>query len=373
MGYPLLLTFLVGIKRIFIKQKNDASEYLPKVTLFVAAFNEKDYVDQKVKNALELNYPKDKVEYIWVTDGSNDETQDYLKKYDFIKVLHEDERRGKIMALNRGMKHVTTPIVIFSDANTILSKDAIKIIVEKYKNPIVGCVAGEKRIRNKNKDIAASAGEGFYWKYESYIKKMDSELNSSVGAVGELFSIRTDLYKEVEPDTLVDDLIISLRIAANGYKIKYAPGAYAIETASANVKEEMKRKIRIAAGGVQSIFRLKKLLNPFKYPVLSFQFFSHKILRWTITPISMFLLFIVNFFIADFYNLTNIFTLLLFAQILFYLIGILGHLFEHIETKLKFLFLPYYLLMTNFSQIRGMIRFFSGKQSVNWERAKRGK
>ena len=168
----------------------------------------------------------------------------------------------------------------------------------KFSNPNTGCVAGEKRILEKEADAAAGAGEGLYWKFESWIKNMDAELNTAVGAVGELFAIRTELFEDVENDTLLDDFIISLRIARKGYHIAYTPNAYAEETASLNVKEELKRKIRIAAGGIQTIFRLKGLLNPFRYGLLSWQYFSHKVLRWTLAPLSLFLIFAVNLFIV---------------------------------------------------------------------------
>ena len=149
--------------------------------------------------------------------------------------------------MNRGIKFVKTPIVIFSDANTLLGKDSIMRIAQMFADPKVGCVSGEKRIFNANEEAASAAGEGIYWKYESTLKRWDAELYSAVGAAGELFAIRTELFNEVEPDTLLDDFIISLRVAMKGYKIDYDPEAYAIETASANVKEELKRKIRIAA------------------------------------------------------------------------------------------------------------------------------
>ena len=175
------------------------------------------------------------------------------------------------MAMNRGVKFVETPIVVFSDAITTLGKESIRRIVKLFQDPKTGCVSGEKRIVNGEK--AAAAGEGLYWKYESTLKKWDAELNSVVGAAGELFAIRTELFQEVEPDTILDDFIISLRVAMKGGSIQYDPEAYAIETASANVKEELKRKIRIAAGGIQSVIRLWPLLNIFKYKMLSFHSF----------------------------------------------------------------------------------------------------
>ncbi len=126
-------------------------------------------------------------------------------------------------AMNRGMKFVKAPIVIFSDSNTILSRQTIREMVARFSDPGVGCVAGEKRIIEKKADVAAASGEGFYWKYESWIKKMDASLNSAVGAVGELFAIRTELFHDVEPDTILDDFIISSASRKKGIKLPTRP------------------------------------------------------------------------------------------------------------------------------------------------------
>ena len=136
----------------------------------------------------------------------------FFKQYSNSTVYHLPERNGKISAMNRGIQFVKTPIVIFSDANTLLGKESVKRIVTLFGNPKVGCVSGEKRIINKESDVASGAGEGLYWKYESALKKWDAELYSVVGAAGELFAIRTALYRHVEKDTLLDDFMISLRV-----------------------------------------------------------------------------------------------------------------------------------------------------------------
>lgn len=374
-GYGLLLLIMLKIKRLFYKKvdvKNNVKE-LPEITLLIPAYNEKDHVHQKMKNTASLNYPKAKLNVFWVTDGSNDGTNKLLKSYKNIQIFHKDERRGKINAMNRVMPLVKTPIVIFSDANTVLGKDAIMHMVNCFQDKKVGCVSGEKRIVNKLSDAAAGSGEGLYWKYESTLKKWDAELYSAVGAAGELFAIRTKLYQQVEPDTLLDDFIISLRVALKGYTIKYNPEAYAIETASANVKEEMKRKIRISAGGIQSVIRLRALLNIFKYGILSFQYISHRVLRWTLTPICLVLLIPVSWMLAwnegflsfDFYDIFFL------TQITMYVAAFFGWLLENNATRMKILFIPYYFLIMNLSVILGFFRFISNNQSVNWERARR--
>jgi len=377
-GYGILLFFLVRIKRMFKGKKgiHDPS-YEPEVTLFVAAYNEKDYADEKVQNSFSLEYPQEKVKQVWVTDGSDDGTPEILKKYadKGVEVYHEDARGGKIGAMNRGLQFVKTPIVIFSDGNTTLGKESIRRIVNLFSDPKVGCVSGEKRIYEKDTDSAAGT-EGIYWKYESTLKKWDAELYSVVGAAGELFAIRTDLYKHVEKDTLLDDFIISLRVAMKGYTIQYDPEAYAIETSSANVKEELKRKIRISAGGIQSIVRLAPLLNIFKYKTLSFQYISHRVLRWTLAPIGLLILLLINIAIntqIGFFDFTNVFTWFIWGQVLFYAAALLGWFFENRQIKIKILFIPYYFFIMNLSVYLGFGRYIKGNQSVKWERAKRAK
>ena len=369
-GYGLVLFILIKIKRLFSNKKavklsvND----LPEVTLLIAAYNEQDYVRAKVENTLQLNYPSEKLHQIWVTDGSNDETPERLKAYPEVEVQHRPERSGKIAAMNRGIKFVKTPIVIFSDANTLLGKESIMKIAEMFNDPIVGCVSGEKRIFNAKEEAASAAGEGLYWKYESKLKQWDAELYSAVGAAGELFAIRTELFNKVEADTLLDDFIISLRVAMQGYKIDYNPEAYAIETASANVKEELKRKIRIAAGGIQSVVRLYPLLNIFKYGILSFQYISHRVLRWTITPVALLVVLFFNIILA---RVSSTYFTLLILQALFYVSALIGWFLENKKMKVKIFFIPYYFFIMNYAVFMGFGRYLKKSQSVNWERAKR--
>jgi len=376
-GYGILLFSIIKIRRLagIKKLKSPDPGYEPDVTLFIAAYNEKEFIAEKIRNSRELDYPPHKLHLVWVTDGSDDGTPDELRKYEGVEVHHKPERNGKIGAMNRGIKFVKTPLVIFCDANTLLGKESVRRIVTLMSDPRVGCVSGEKRIFGKEKDTAAGAGEGLYWKYESTLKKWDAELYSVVGAAGELFAIRTELYQEVEKDTLLDDFIISLRVAQKGYTIQYDPQAYAIETASANVKEELKRKIRISAGGIQSVIRLKSLLNIFRYGTLSFQYISHRVLRWTLAPLSLLLMIPVNLLVALDQGLFSprLYSILFWLQLLFYVSALLGWYLENRAIRLKLLFVPYYFFIMNLSVFLGFRRYLKGKQTVNWERAKRGK
>ena len=372
LGYGIVLFVLLQIKRLFTRKKQLilTNDELPHITLLVAAYNEEDYVAKKVENTRSLDYPSEKLHQMWVTDGSNDRTPQLLSAYSDVTVLHKSERAGKIAAMNRAVKFVQTPIVVFSDANTLLGHESLRRIATMFANPKTGCVSGEKRIYNADQEAASAAGEGLYWKYESTLKRWDAELYSAVGAAGELFAIRTELFNEVEPDTLLDDFIISLRVAMQGYKIDYDSEAYAIESASANVTEELKRKIRIAAGGIQSVVRLYPLLNIFKYGMLSFQYISHRVLRWTVTPFALILLFVLNIALVPY---STFFMVVMGLQVLFYILALLGWMLESRKMKSKVLFVPYYFFIMNYAVFMGIGRFIKKTQSVNWERAQRAK
>ncbi len=372
-GYGILLFGLVKLKRIFkgrpIVPVIDETT-LPSCSLVIAAYNEEGFIIEKIKNTLELQYPADKLELIFITDGSSDRTPELVAAYPQIKLLHSPERRGKIAAVHRAMDTVTTEIVVFTDANTYLNPDALLNICRHYADAKVGAVAGEKRVQ-VDETADATAGEGFYWKYESKLKAWDSELYSVVGAAGELFSIRKNLYQPVSPNAILDDFMISLLVAQKGYRVVYEPEAYASETSSANVKEELKRKIRIAAGGIQSIVWLKSLLNPFPQPLLSFQYISHRVLRWTVVPFLMILALILNAAIVAQGASSTVYQALLAAQVLFYAASLTGWLLERKEIKIKALFIPYYFCMMNYAVIRGIFRYFAGTQSAAWEKAQR--
>jgi poly-beta-1,6-N-acetyl-D-glucosamine synthase len=368
LGYGIILYLLVKIKKIIVGDDKINNYTLPEVTILVAAYNEAGVIDKKIVNTFGLDYPRDKMKYIFVTDGSTDGTPEIVMEYPALTLLHKPEREGKIKAVNRAMEKVDTPIVVFTDANTLLNREAIKNIVRHFQNEKVGAVAGEKRILVEGKDKASSAGEGIYWKYESALKKWDSELFSVVGAVGELFSIRARLYEPVPEDTIIEDFYITLRIAAKGYRVRYEPDAYAMEKASYSVKEEMKRKIRIAAGGIQSIIRLLPLFNIFQYGLLSFQYISHRVLRWTLAPWSLPIIFVANIMLvwqSGFYQVT------LYGQLAFYSMVMAGGFLADRKIKFKALFIPFYFFVMNYSAWAGLVRYIMGKQSVVWEKARR--
>ncbi len=372
LGYTLILMVASLFQRI-TRRKRDQSAVVfePEVTLLVPSYNEEGYVIAKVNNCLTLRYPPEKLKIIWITDGTTDNTADLLCRYPEISVMHQHERKGKIHAMNRGIKAVKTPFVVFTDANSMLNPEAMYEILRPFADPSVGCVTGEKRIAASCKQQAVSAGEGLYWQYESKIKKLESETGSVVGAVGEIFAIRTELYDEVSEDTLLDDFTLSLQMIRKGYSIKYAPRACGTETASLSISEEIKRKTRIASGGMQSLARMSDLLNPFKYGALSFKYISHKVFRWTVVPFAFPVVFILNLLIVLSSFSSPLYITLFILQCLFYALALAGWQLENVKTKQGFFFAPYYLFIMNYAVLTGFFRYFTGNYSVKWQKVKR--
>jgi len=362
-GYGLLAYVYAKIKSK-IKKKIILKNKQYTVSLIVAAYNEEKIILDKFHNCMMLDYDKSKIQFIFVVDGSTDRTYNILR---YLKSIHKDKnisilykpiRNGKTAAINRAVKKAKNDILIFTDANTMLNFNAINEIVKHYNDLNVGAVAGEKRVKDKL--------EGLYWKYESKLKKIDSEVYSTVGAAGELFSIRKFLYKEQLNDTILDDLMISIEAIKKHYKIVYEPNAYAIEEGSLNLKEELKRKVRIAAGGIQAIVRLKKYLLPIN--IFNIQFISRKVLRWTLMPIAIILTLISNIYLAvtdlnpwwDILLITQIFTL--YISSIIYLIN--SKIFSMFHA-------PFYFLFMHYAIILGWIKYAKGIKTGAWEKAKR--
>lgn len=359
-GYGIVLYLLVFVKRLATKAKPLADitdDRLPEVTLMVCAYNEEDIIAEKMDNTRRLDYPSDRLHLVWVTDGSNDNTNVLLSAYPEVKVIYFPERRGKAAALKHGIKEIDTEIVMMTDANTMLNPEAVREVARLMQDPKVGCVSGEKKVMARSNSDEAAQGEGLYWKYESTLKRLDSELYSAMGAAGELCVIRRQLMTDIPDDTLLDDFIISMEIVKKGYKIAYTSNAYAMEYGSADLHEESKRKRRIAAGGLQSCWRLRSLMNPLRHPVVAFQFVSHRVLRWTITPVCLFALVPLNTLLV----LSGegiVYTIIWILQILFYASAAAG------------VRISKYFIFMNLNVFRGMAYLFNNSTGM-WEKAKR--
>jgi poly-beta-1,6-N-acetyl-D-glucosamine synthase len=342
---------------------------LPAVAVVMAAYNEALDLPAKLENTLALDYPPDKLQVIVVNDGSTDQTPAIVAGYPTVRLLHQPHRQGKLAALTRALQIVEAPITLFTDANALLNATAVRQMVRHFADPAVGAVVGEKRIADPAAVAASTAGEGLYWRYESQLKRWDSTLHTVIGADGALFAIRTPLYEQLPPDTLIEDFVLTLRIAQRGYRVVYEPAAYALESGSVSAREELKRKIRIAAGGLQAICRMPELLNPRRYGLLSFQYLSHRVLRWTLAPLALPALFISTLALRR----RPFPRLALILQLIFYLLAGIGCLLQDRKVQWKLFYVPFYFCLMNYAVYRGALRLLTRSQSVQWEKAQRAR
>lgn len=365
LGYPVLL-YIFSIGRRRKPGFNNGEE--PSVSIIIAAYNEEKVIAAKLKNTLALDYPSSKLQIIVAAHGSTDATVNIAGSFNNVLVLHAKMRAGKAAAINDAIQHATHPVVVLTDANTILSAQALKHLTSPFADDKTGAVAGEKKVISV--DGAAVSGEGLYWKYESWLKQQETKFYTVVGAAGELFALRKELFVAVPEQTITDDFFLSTNINFKHKKVQYAANAVSSEPASAALNDEWKRKVRIAAGGIQSLFLLKKALNPFRYPLLAFQFFSHRVLRWVFCAPAFIFLLISNAAIL-FQESTRLFTLLMLLQISFYLCAIIGWQLAK-NNRSFFLFnIPFYIVFMHAAMLAGVVRYANGQQSVLWEKARR--
>ncbi|MBO9540902.1 glycosyltransferase family 2 protein [bacterium] len=341
---------------------------MPSVTLLIAAYDEEAVIEAKLRNCLALDYPRSKLDILVVTDGSSDGTYAIARRFapQGVRVEHQDERRGKLHALQRVLPLAEGEIIVCTDANTLLNSESLRMMMRHFGDPEVGCVAGEKRIQPGDQDV--SAGEGLYWRYESFLKRLDSRMGAVMGAAGELLAFRRACYEPLPPDTILEDFVLSMRLLQQGFRVVYEPAAYARETASRSIADEFKRKARIVAGGWQAVFRLRGLLWPSR-PLVTFQYVSHRLLRWLVVPFLLPLLLGLNGFLA--YQGGALYRTLLALQGGFYLAAAYGWLVQRGGQRARWYYLPFYFVFMNVAALAGAWRFWTRRQAVTWEKVRR--
>lgn len=367
MGYGALLALVAVVKKKPAVQPLSTS--VPAVTMVIPAFNEATVIEQKLANCLALDYPAHLLRFLFVTDGSTDGTPLLLASgNDRIAILHGQVRLGKTAALNKAMQQVTTPIVVFSDANSLLDKAAIRNIVASYTRPAIGAVTGAKHIRPGVGRGLPEQGETSYWRYEGALKKWESVFYTVIGGVGELFSLRTSLYQPLPEEVISDDFVLSYRVHQQGYQIAYASKAVAWEMPSPSLAAEWKRKVRIAAGSYQSLHYTKGYFNLLRQPLLTFQYLSHHWLRWMVSPWTFPLLLWSNAMLLKGHW---IFRLSLLMQLIFYTLALVGALTRKRIRQFKLLPLPFYFVFMQAALYVGFYKWLLRKQSVLWEKSQR--
>lgn len=338
----------------------------PSVTLIIAAYNEERVIEAKIHNSLGLDYPKDRLSIVVISDGSTDSTPLIMRSFENqgILSLHEPARRGKTAALNRAVAMARSDIVVFSDANNMFEKNALRELVKHFADPDVGGVCGLKQIY-RSTERESSQGDGLYWRYESAIKEAESRLGSITNADGEIFAIRRELYERVDEQVINDDAEITFQLAQKGYRILYERRALSHEHASIRIEDDFHVKVRMVSGGFQTVARHWTFLMPPR-SWFSFGFLSHKLLRW-LAPELMILIALSSLWLVS----QPFFLAMVALQAVFYMLAAAGWLGRHGFGRHPAFYVPFYLCAMNLAALLGLWRFIAGRQTTQWRKAER--
>ena len=374
-GYPIIIGLLASIK----PNPKWSDDFTPSVTVLIAAHNEEKVIQQKIENTLALDYPREKMQIIIAADGSSDQTVEMVNKFVNQGVLLSfiPERGGKMAAITRAMQAASGDIVVFSDANNMYDTGAIRKLVSPFSDPAIGAAIGSKLIVEDGRSL--SSAEGFYWKYESWIKKSETVVGSCTTAVGEIFAIRRALFNAPKANIINDDRYMVFDLLRRGHRVVYIPEARSFEYVSKSASDELTRRSRMTAGAIQTIAMSASLL-PFNRPVVVWQIISHKYFR-TFIPYAMLLALFSNIALViiqfqtqtplPLFLETPVAQIFLALQAVFYGMALLGNLMQFNGIIGKLLYLPAFLVNSNFALIVGMHKFLTNKQTHIWKRVQR--
>lgn len=337
-------------------------KYLPTVTLFIPVFNEEAIIKDKIENSLGLDYPRESLEIVVASDASTDRTNEIVGSYASkgITLFVNDRNEGKNTLINRYVPKTTGKLIVFTDANSMFDPSALKNMVNKFGDPKVGCVGGKLVYQNGQSAIAK--GEGVYFKYENFIRKLEGLQGAMVGANGAIYAIRRDLFVSVPPH-VPNDFYHPLTILKQNFLSVFDENAIAIEKPSENLQEEFKRRARIVARSVGAVWEAGRLFGWFRGKG-RFNLLFHKILRWLTFPMLIVILFLNALLLYQ-----PLYQWLFGLQIVFYAAGILGYTFDRFGIRFRIFFIPYYFLLINIAGIVGMLNFFRGHRLATWKTA----
>ena len=334
---------------------------LPAVSFIIPAHNEERHLPEKLENLAELDYPKELLEVVFVSDGATDRTNEILATAERgnVRVVYLPIRRGKASAVNQGVQQARHELLVLSDAATLFAADAIRKLVRHFANSQVGVVCGALQFLGS---VESRQTEGVYWRYEGMLRLMESRLGVTLTASGAIYAVRRECFVALPADTLVEDLMVPMNARKQGYRVLYDPAARATDFAPATVGGEFARRVRIATGSFRALGQL--LRGPLD-PLTGFAFFSHKLLRW-ILPLLLIGMLLASALLADHHA---VYRMMFLAQGVFYLWAVVGYLFRRQVGGIRYALIPYYLLAMHLAFLVGLVRVLSRRGEVGWRRA----
>jgi cellulose synthase/poly-beta-1,6-N-acetylglucosamine synthase-like glycosyltransferase len=361
-GYAVIIPVLA----LFSSGDVDKNDIEPRVTYLITAYNEEKNIRRKLEGVLALDYPKDRLEVMVASDGSTDRTDDIVREFRDrgVVLLRVEGRVGKTFAQNEAVKMATGEIIVFSDATTMYEKDAIRKMVRNYHDPVVGAVSGRYEYLNPTR---ASVGIGtvVFWKYENFIKSVQTRIRTITGCCGCIYSVRREAYVPLPAD-IISDLVEPLKVIENGYRVVFEPEAIAYEVTTERPSEEFSMRVRVISRAMRGIWSVRSLLNPVRYPFVSFQLVSHKVLRW-LMPFFLAALFVSSYHLRG----RPLYDMAFAAQAVFYLVSLGGLALGALGVRLRVLALPLYFCVVNAASIIALFKTVLGRKTVVWETVRR--
>ncbi|MFZ3334304.1 MAG: glycosyltransferase family 2 protein [Candidatus Acidiferrales bacterium] len=368
--YPLLLFVLYGLVQLrsdvrYLLKRSDRrvgsrkGDVFPGVTFIVPAYNEEACLSDKIENLRQMDYPKEKLQIVFISDGSTDRTNQILSALpdENVQVVILPQRMGKPSALNRGVTWARHEILVFSDSSTLFAPDAVRNLVRHFSDAQIGAVCGSVKLEG---NLESQQTEGTYWKFESVLRLMESRLGAILNASGAIYALRRNCYRPLEPGDLIDDFLIPLNARQAGYRVLEDPEVVAIEFSSGSVKAEFTRRVRLAVGSFRALEKVR-LADLRGFTAIAFV--SHKLLRWVL-PFLLIALFVSNLFLLR-HPLYRVFFA---AQLIFYLWGVTGLIFRERMKKVRYALIAYFLLTIHFAFLVGFWRWLFGGQEATWQR-----
>lgn len=357
-GYPVLLSLIA----VCIPRQRSGTGFTPRLSILIAAYNEEAGIGRKIEQTLALDYPADLIEILVLSDGSTDRTDAIVESFrdPRVRLVRVSGRKGKTNAQNEGVKIARGDVLAFSDATTVYHPQALRYLASNYANPKVGAVSGRYQYFDPAGHSPTGLGTIAFWNYENFIKLMQSRILTISGCCGCIYSVRREAYTPLAAE-VISDLVQPLHVIRNGYRVAFEDRALAYEETTQSTSEEFSMRVRVVTRGIRGLLSVPALLAPWRFGWISFQLWSHKILRWLV-PFLLLAILGSNLLLAQhpFYRL------LLPAQGLFYALTVSGLLFP-IQRLWKPLGIPLYFCTLNAAAFLSVIEVIRGKKYVVWE------
>ena len=363
-GYPLSADLVSRLRRA-ARDSCPGLPELPSVTVIIPAHDEERWIARKIENTLALDYPTDRLQILVASDGCTDKTVEIAGRYAArgVEVNHHAERSGKTATLNRAVPEARAEIILITDCDALLPPEALQLLIRHFQDPNVGCVTGQKVCLPT--ESSASEGEGLYWRYEAWIKRSESRLNSCLGGNGQILAARRCLVTQI-PETS-DDFYIPMRILiSTGKRVVFEPRAKAAIPAAATLAQELERKIRTHRSSLRNLYYLREGLKPWKSAIW-WQFWSHHALRLFV-PYALLMALLFSAFLweaAALYRVTAI------GQCVFYVAAAAGCVLTRWGLRPRIFYIPFYFVLANLGVLLAWVRWARAKQPYVWQRTER--